>query len=61
MASPVRPADQYELARLFWAARVREWSGPRTRSVSAATCSKMAMASPVRPADRYELARLARR
>ena len=47
-------------ARLPRAARVSGWSGPRSRSGSAATCSWTAMASPVRPADRYEKARLSR-
>ena len=42
------------------ALRVSGWSGPSSRSRSAATRSSMAMASPVRPAARYEAARLAR-
>ena len=52
MASPVRPADRYEAARLPRAVRVSGWSGPSSRSRSAATRSSMAMASPVRPAAR---------
>src|SRR6266567_1135421 len=59
IASAVRPADQYDEARLPWAVIVVGWSGPRKRSLSAVTCSPVAMASPVRPADWYDMARLA--
>ena len=39
LASATRAAWPYEIARFARAASVSAWSGPRTRSLSASTCS----------------------